>query len=177
MKIYGVRKQATLIATASLIAGALIPAAWAHAPGRLTGGGSIYCPGVERVTHGFELHCGTGTNPEGSNPPKPNNLEVNFANGDHFHLRILEVANCTTDPAIDSGAPLAPFNTMTGSGTGWFNGAPATIEFVMTDAGEPGAGVDFANFLIKVETTTVLSCGSYLEGGNHQAHTATGIKQ
>ena len=66
---------------------------------------------------------------------------------------------------------------MTGSGSGTFNDEPATIRFQLTDAGEPGAGVDLAFFSIATSTGTVLTCTNYLEGGNHQAHTATGSKQ
>ena len=163
--------------SAVALAAGVVAAAWGHPPGRMTGGGSIYCPVVERVTHGFELHCGTGTKPEGSNPPGPNNLEINFSKGDNFHLTKLDVANCTLDPRIDAGQPPAPFNTMTGSGSGTFNGEPATIKFQLTDAGEPGGGVDLAYFAIATSAGTVLACTNYLEGGNHQAHTATGSKQ
>ena len=59
--------------SAVALAAGVVSAAWGHPPGRMTGGGSLFCPVVERVTHGFELHCGTGSNPEGSNPPVPNN--------------------------------------------------------------------------------------------------------
>ena len=65
------------------------------------GGGSIFCTidgVVQRVTHGFQLHCGTGTDPEGSNPPGPNNLEINFDGGNNFHLDALTVGNCRDDP-------------------------------------------------------------------------------
>ncbi|HXD04909.1 MAG TPA: hypothetical protein VN680_02590 [Burkholderiaceae bacterium] len=166
-------RACALAATALLCASSAL----AHPPGRMTGGGSILCPGVARVTHGFELHCGTGDNPEGSNPPTPNSLEINFSGGENFHLTQLDVANCSLDPAVGTPKPDAPFNTMTGSGSGTFNQLPATIEFRLTDAAEPGAGADFAYFKITQGSTVVLDCGQFLEGGNHQAHTATGSKQ
>jgi hypothetical protein len=170
-------KKATLRGTAALLSTMVFVNAWAHPPGRMTGGGSIICPDVGRVTHGFELHCGTGTNPEGSNPPVPNNLEINFSNGDHFHLTSLSVANCSDNPSIGPAPPQAGFDTMVGSGTGTFNGDPATISFTLSDAGEPGTGVDVASFTITAGGNTVLQCTNYLEGGNHQAHRATGSKQ
>jgi hypothetical protein len=108
----------------------------------------------------------------------PNNLEINFSGGDHFHLTSLTVASCTDDPSFGPSPPNAGFDTMTGEGTGTFNGDPATILFLLTDAGEPGAGVDLAAFRITTATeTVVLSCTSYLEGGNHQAHRPTGNNQ
>ena len=159
------------------LAAASFTAALAHPPGRMTGGGSLYCPVVERVTHGFELHCGTGENPEGSSPPRPNNLEINFAGGDNFHLTRLDVGNCSLDPSLPPPRPDAPINTMRGVGVGTFNQLPATIEFVLTDATEPGAGADFSYFLIRQGGEVVLDCGQFLEGGNQQAHRATGSKQ
>jgi hypothetical protein len=170
-------EKAGLRLTAALLAAAAFANAWAHPPGRMTGGGSLLCPAVGRVTHGFELHCGTGSNPEGSNPPGPNNLEINFSGGDNFHLTSLEVANCSDDPSIGPAPPQAGFDTMTGSGSGTFNGSPASIAFTLTDAGEPGAGIDVAAFTITTATATVLECRNYLEGGNHQAHRPTGNKQ
>ena len=56
-------------------------------PGRMTGGGSVFGKGSQRVTHGFELHC----DPEVG----PNNLEVNWS-GNHFHMEELLTASCPT---------------------------------------------------------------------------------
>lgn len=177
MKIDRQLKRNTLRVTAALLATAMYINAWAHPPGRMTGGGSLICPDVGRVTHGFELHCGTGTDPEGSNPPEPNNLEINFSGGDNFHLTTLVVGNCSDDPSINPVPPRVGFDTMTGSGTGTLNGAPALISFSLTDAGEPGAGIDSASFTITTIAGTVLQCTNVLEGGNHQAHHPTGSKQ
>jgi hypothetical protein len=67
---------------------------------------------------------------------------------------------------------------MTGEGSGTFNGHAATISFKLVDNGEPGAGGDLATFRIRTATgQLVLDCGPrLLEGGNNQAHRATGSK-
>jgi hypothetical protein len=129
--------------------------------------------GRRRVTHGFELHC---IFPEGTKTPiEPNNLEINWAGGNKFHLTTLTAANCT-DSSLIQQPPSAPFDTMEGAGTGLLNGVPgATIEFILTDAGEPGAGADQARFLIRdAEGNVVLDCPLQFldQGGNHQAHKA-----
>lgn len=65
--------------------------AWVF-PGRMTGGGSVFVASENmavhtnggtdafRVTHGFEIHCGSDANHAG---PPPNNLEVNWPG--HWH--------------------------------------------------------------------------------------------
>ena len=141
----------------------------------MTGGGSIWCPVIERVTHGFELHC--DANGPGVAPPipQPNTLEINFSGGDNFHLTNLTFANCSGPTTT---RPNAPFTTMNGRGEGTFNQQPATIVFQLTDIAEPGAGWDRATFHIESPAGTVkLDCSNVLEGGNHQAHRATGSKQ
>src|SRR4051812_19967554 len=118
---------------AALLISGTVVSAWAHAPGRMTGGGSILCPSIYRVTFGYELHC----QPDGGAIPTPNNLEINFSGGDNFHLTSLTSASCT---GPGTGSPPAPFSNMTGTGEGTFNGSPATISFTLTDLAEPGAG-------------------------------------
>ena len=66
---------------------------------------------------------------------------------------------------------------MYGEGDGTFNQLPATIVFTLTDLAEPGSGVDTAYFRIVQGGVDKLNCGNFLEGGNHQAHRATGSKQ
>ena len=66
---------------------------------------------------------------------------------------------------------------MYGEGDGTFNQQPATIGFTLTDLAEPGSGVDTAYFRIVQGGVVKLDCGNPLEGGNHQAHRATGSKQ
>jgi hypothetical protein len=148
----------------------VLPAS-AHLPGRMTGGGSIQCGDVGRVTYGFELHC---IFPEGNAAIEPNNLEINWGRGNHFHLTTLMTAVCTDTPVIQQ-PPSAPFDTMEGTGTGLLNGVPgATISFILIDAGEPGAGADMARFFIKDAVgNVVLNCPlQVLDGGNNQAHKA-----
>jgi hypothetical protein len=153
--------------------------AWAHQPGRMTGGGSFFCSdlatGNQRVTHGFELHCKLENEPVSV----PNNLEINFSGGDNFHLTTLTDAVCVDTDAIQQ-PPSAPFDTFFGGGTGTFNGLPASISFVFTDGGEPGTK-DTASVVITLTgaTTPVLNCSSAtaLTFGNHQAHKATGSNQ
>ena len=164
----------------AMATGTYTPPVASSLPGRMTGGGSLSCGGeVGRVTFGFQLHCGRDA--DGSNPPVPNNLEINFDKGSHFHLDTLNTAFCGGDPTT---RPKAPFSVMTAKGFGEFTGESkkqdARIEFVLQDVGEPGAGVDKASFTITTtgkDGDTVLKCGNYLEGGNIQAHRATGSKQ
>jgi len=150
---------------------AVVSSTWAWTPGRFTGGGSIYCPApIYRVTFGYELHC----QPEGGAVPIPNNLEINFSGGDNFHLTSLTEASCS---GPGTTRPSAPINTITGFGDGTFNGDAARVDFILADLAEPGIGQDTARFVITQGGTTVLNCSQYLEGGNNQAHKATGSKQ
>jgi hypothetical protein len=171
-----------VLCAGAAVAALTISSAWAHEAGRMTGGGSFFCPyygGTQRVTHGFQLHCGTGGAFEGADPAEPNNLEINFSGGDNFHLTTLTKGLCSNDPAIDQKPPTAPFDTFLGEGTGTFNGLPAAITFTFVDAGEPGTS-DTARVLITVGGTTVLDCDDAavpLTFGNHQAHRLTGNKQ
>lgn len=138
--------------------------------GRMTGGGSIICTGpAYRYTFGYEVHCAR----EGQPISGPNNLEVNLSTGEHFHMTSMTRGFCT---GPDTTRPNAPFNTFYGTGTGTFNGAPAWIWFNLLDNGEPGAGVDIAAFAIQTSSGEVLRCSNTLEGGNNQAHRATGNK-
>jgi hypothetical protein len=157
---------------AALLLSSALTSVWAHEAGRMTGGGSIYCPApAYRVTFGYELHCKRENQPISV----PNNLEVNFSTGDHFHLTTLTESVCS---GPDTTRPNAPFTTLTGAGEGTFNGEPATISFELVDNAEPGTGQDTAQFSISTAAGTVLDCGpQILEGGNNQAHRATGSKQ
>lgn len=171
--------KALFLAAVLLVSGSRIPCALAHdIEGRMTGGGSIVCNGVQ-VTHGFELHC---DNNDGT-IPEPNSLEINFSGGNNFHLYNhggLAAVDCIDDPSLNETPPVAGFDTITGTGFGSFNQEPARIEFTLTDNGEPGGGVDTASFTITVlgSNEIVLSCtNEFLEqGGNHQAHRATGSR-
>lgn len=158
------------IATAAILLSTALGSAWAWEAGRMTGGGSIYCPSpIYRLTFGYELHCQL----DNGHISQPNNLEVNFSSGDHFHLTTLTQAVCS---GPSTSRPNAPFTTMDGTGTGTLNGQPATITFRLVDNAEPGTGQDIAAFSISSGGNTY-SCGPLpLEGGNNQAHRATGSK-
>ena len=131
--------------------------------GRMTGGGSVFTPGGARATHGFELHCDVEVG--------PNNLEINWGGGNHFHLEDLVTATCSDDPNIAPPPPNADFDTYVGTGTGRCNGVDgATISFTLTDAGEPGK-FDTASFEISgCPGGLTLSVSNTLKKGNHQAH-------
>jgi hypothetical protein len=160
---------------AALLLSSAFGAAWADCcstppqAGRMTGGGSLICPGAAyRYTFGYELHCQQNGTIAG-----PNNLEVNLSTGEHFHLTGLTRGLCVGPEAT---RPDAPFNTYYGTGTGRLNDEPAYIWFNLADRGEPGAGVDVAAFTIQTAAGNVLQCSNTLEGGNNQAHRAKGGK-
>jgi len=153
----------------------LVCLAWL--PGRMTGGGSVFTSSAtqgsvagDRVTHGFELHCGA----EDGTIPLPNNLEINWS-GNRFHLDFLTFANCSDDPTIEPQPPSAPFDTFEGFGKGSYNGeAGASIHFIFTDAGEPGRA-DTAQITVwsgdYSSSPIVLQVDrAVLTFGNHQAH-------
>lgn len=132
--------------------------------GRMTGGGSVFGQGRNRVTHGFQLRC------DADDPRQ--NLEINWGRpANRFHLLDLTFAECTDDPNIDEGRPIAGFDTFRGRGTGRYNGVDgATVEFIFTDAGEPGRN-DRARILIRdAGGNVVLDVDGTLQFGNHQAH-------
>src|SRR3954453_19059186 len=85
------RSNTTMIAAVMLLLSAAIVYAWL--PGRMTGGGSIFTDSGVRVTHGFELHC----SPESGPTREPNNLEINWDSGNHFHLNTLTSGDCSSD--------------------------------------------------------------------------------
>src|SRR4029077_6935296 len=123
-----------------------------------------------RVTHGFELHC--------SLPAQSNNLEINVhkqnggdgkAGDSNFKLTNLASVGCYNDPSISPKQKNVGFDTMVGSGAGTYNGVSSTVDFVFTDAGEPGTG-DFAKITIHTGNTIVLAIAGTLTNGNQQAH-------
>ena len=168
MKKFRVQNVAVPLLGVCLVLVVALPA-FAHVPGRMTGGGSIKVPGVGRVTHGFELHC---IFPEGAAAQEPNNLEINWGGGQNFHLTTLTTGECSDNPNIEEFPPEAGFDVFTGSGTGTLNQVEGyTITFRLTDAGEPGIN-DRALFVIRdPEGNVVLNTGPrLLRRGNHQAH-------
>ena len=130
--------------------------------GRMTGGGRIGA-GLDRVTHGFQLHCDL----QGPS----DNLQINWGRGNSFHLEELLSVTCSDAPSIEEGQPPAGFDTMTGMARGRYNGeSGATVEYTFTDAGEPGRD-DFMSVIIRDSSgEVVLEASGTLRGGNHQAH-------
>ncbi len=128
--------------------------------GRMTGGGTI---GTSNARHGFQLSCRTSD--------ESNNLEVNWGNGNKFHLERLTSANCTKDPSINAEQPSSSFNTYLGTGNGRYNGVSgATATWTFTDGGEPGRR-DRATIVIKnAAGQVVLSVSGTISNGNQQAH-------
>lgn len=129
----------------------------------MTGGGSVFPLAnqaqVGRVTHGFELHCDP--------THAPNNLEVNWGNGNNFHLTALTSAKCDSD-GQSPNPPSAGFDRYHGTGTGTCNGSPASANWTFTDHGEPGIN-DTAE--IHISGGCTLDVGpAALDKGNHQAH-------
>jgi hypothetical protein len=160
----------TIIAAIVFLFSAAVVYAWL--PGRMTGGGSIFTTSGVRVTHGFELHCGSDSNPV---PAGPNNLEINWDSGNHFHLDTVTLADCSR---VDDISPAPPpntadgFNTYHGIGTGTCNGVSGVaIDWIFTDQGEPGTK-DTAQYSIAGGgACPTLNVGpTNLTFGNHQAH-------
>lgn len=129
----------------------------------------------QRVTYRFKLHC---DKTKGSNI-----LEVNFGNGNRFHLEELESAKCYFDPTSDTYPPKAGFNTYEGSGTGMWIGHDQsdipddTDNTVLWGATlrldvEPGKK-DIASIVIKDKNgITLLEMSGE---GHHQVHKDNGI--
>jgi ribosomal protein S30 len=90
-----------------------------------------------------------------------------------FELTRTDYALCIDAPNIGAGSPLAGWDTHRGSGAGMYNGAPGyTVEWTLTDAGEPGSA-DSAEIVVRNPAgAVVLAEHGLLSGGNHQAHGA-----
>lgn len=169
-----------------LVAVSILCLAWVF-PGRMTGGGSVFIPAdsmtvltnggidpVTRVTHGFEIHCGSNSDPAG---PGPNNLEVNWP-GHHFHLDTLTLGHCECNTSLlPPHPPSAGFNEFVGAGTGKLDGADgASINFIFTDQGEPGVDDTESMTILNSASLPVLSFGTTkLTFGNQQAHSGSGV--
>jgi hypothetical protein len=130
--------------------------------GRMTGGGRLNTNLI--VTHGFELHCNVDD--------LPNNLQINWDKGNHFHLDELIDVECIDTPGISPNPPPADFDLLEAHGTGSYNGEDgARIYFVFTDAGEPGKDDTARIKIVDADGDIVVDVGTTnLRGGNHQAH-------
>ena len=133
----------------------------------MTGGGNFMASNATVVHHGFQLRCDV-------EDPRQN-LEVNWGNGENFHLLEVTTITCHDDPSVDPENPDAPIDTLILTGTGRLNGEDgATISLIFTDAGEPGIN-DGVQMQIQGPSGTVLTVGATtLIDGNHQAHKANG---
>ena len=165
-----------------LLAGSWLLHAWVL--GRMTGGGSFFTTNGVRVTHGFQLYC----QQNGGLPPLigPNNLEVNWDGGNHFHLDLLTANSCTCQDSVtgnvceDAKPPAAPIDTYNGCGVGAFNGVANYYAcWTFVDKGEPGTN-DTAWFSLSTPAPGLLPVfeagPAPLTFGNHQAHFVTGGK-
>jgi len=135
--------------------------------GRFTGGGrQLRLSDGLKITRGLTIHCDLKLS---------NNLEVNWAVGNKFHMNEhLVTTACTDDPGIIQQPPPAPLDTLIGRGIGKYNNQSGyTIEFTLVDAGEPGGNDQMA---IKIYQTSnpanvVLDVPlQLLTNGNLQAH-------
>jgi hypothetical protein len=129
--------------------------------GFMTGGGQM---NAFAASHGFNLGCNAISN--------HNNLEVNWAGGNKFHLESIASVTCYLDPNLPApNPPNAGFNTLVLSGAGKYNNQDgATIKIILTDAGEPGVN-DQASMLVTSNGSTVLDVPfAPLATGNQQAH-------
>ena len=127
--------------------------------GRFTGGGFQINTGDIKVTRGFTIHCDNVLT---------NNLEINWAGGNNFHMakNTLTAVSCTRP--VDPTPPASPVARIVASAVGVCNGLPANITFVLEDQGEPGTN-DRAAFTITGGCSLSLSERA-IDGGNIQAH-------
>lgn len=134
----------------------LVTYAFACGPleGRMTGGGSVYTEDCVRVTHGFTLF--------NSLEKKSNNIQINWNNGNKFHLTALEEISYVS---LNNGV------IAIGTGSGILNGVEgAHIEFIFSDFGEPGSE-DYTEIVIEDDSgNEVLNATNNLNKGNDQFH-------
>ena len=127
--------------------------------GRFTGGG--FQIGAVRVTRGFTIHCDNLLT---------NNLEVNWPDGNNFHMEKNTLTSVVCSRPDDPTPPASPVSKIVASAVGECNKAPATISFILEDHGEPGTA-DRAELVITGAGTCNLNLLlAVLDGGNIQAH-------
>ena len=73
--------------------------------------------GVAKVTHGLTIHCDLKLS---------NNLRINWGVGQNFHITEHLTASCSDDLNIDQKPPVAPLDTLVGTGRGSTTAWPAT---------------------------------------------------
>lgn len=127
--------------------------------GRFTGGG--FQIGAVKVTRGFTIHCDNLLT---------NNLEVNWPDGNNFHMSKNTLTSVVCSRPDDPTPPASPVSRIQASAVGQCNNQPATISFILEDHGEPGT-TDRAELIIAGAGTCNLTLPlSALDGGNIQAH-------
>ena len=106
-----------------------------------------------------------------------NNLQINWAGGNKWHLdKPITAATCIDDPNVSPVPPEAPFDTFIGEAVGKLNGVDGSeVRFTFVDAGEPGRD-DWGSISIwapganLATDAPVLEVSGYLDNGNFQAH-------
>jgi hypothetical protein len=132
---------------------------------RMTGGGHAptIIPAGDEVHHGFELRCNTADHPQ--------RLQINWGQGNSFHLTTLTSSTCVDDPSVEPDPPSAGFDTYIGSGTGRLKGGETgTAEWCFLDAGEPGTADRIQVIVRDSSGTIILLFVDEFNQGNHQAH-------
>jgi hypothetical protein len=132
---------------------------------RMTGGGHAptVIPAGDEVHHGFTLRCNASDHPQ--------RLEINWGQGNSFHLTTLTSAQCLDDPSVEPDPPSAGFDTYIGSGTGRLKGGETgTAEWCFLDAGEPGTPDRIQVVVRDSSGTIILLFVDEFNQGNHQAH-------
>ena len=157
-----------ILVTGTLIRGSII---WyedentdeiSPAKDRMTGEKSVLRNDNARVTLGFDIQCDLR---------EPNNLQVNWPDGNKFHLVELIYAICTDDPKLNQKTPAVPFDTFTGEGTGRFNCVEgATINFIIVDQGEPAKSDTGWIQIFDKHEQEVLNVEGSMKYGNLQVH-------
>lgn len=128
--------------------------------GRMTGGGRTQASDGRRVHHGIVLHCEPNTT-------RDDILSVQWENGHKFTLTQVTSRSCTGDAGIAAGE----FDTHSGSGSGRYNDAAATVEWTFTDRGNSG-DADFARIVIRnAAGIAVLEVSDILDKGDQRART------
>jgi len=127
--------------------------------GRFTGGGFQIIAGDIKVTRGFTIHCDNILT---------NNLEINWAGGNNFHMTKNTLAAVTCSKPRLPNPPAADVSRIDARAVGTCNGLPAAIHFVLEDRGEPGTS-DRAAFTISGGCSLNVPEG-FIDGGNIQAH-------
>ena len=127
--------------------------------GRFTGGGFQIIAGDIKVTRGFTIHCDNILT---------NNLEINWAGGNNFHMAKNTLTAVFCDRPDDPTPPASPVSRIRASAVGQCNGRPANISFILEDHGEPGTS-DRAELIISGGCSLSVPLAT-IDGGNIQAH-------